>query len=157
MTNFTLRAASAALLMIGGFASAADPIPPAAAPPGTPLAPVNLPTFRAKQVLGTKIMIQNNTAIGTVDDLVFDQAGNLDYVVVATSDNKLITVPWDAAKWDLEKKVAVVNITPDVYKTIPTYTVTTYPQFYTPTYHTDIYKVYGLTPRELRRIERRIP
>ena len=26
-----------------------------------------------------------------------------------------------------------------------------------PAYRTDIYKVYGLTPRELRRIERRIP
>ena len=50
-----------------------------------------------------------------------------------------------------------MSIAPDVYKTIPTYTVTTYPAFYTPTYRTDIYKVYGLTPRELRRIERRIP
>lgn len=160
MTNFTLRAASAALLMTVGLAFAANPVPPAppVAPPGSePLAPTKLPTFRAKQVLGTKILIQNNTAIGTVDDIVFDQAGNLDYLIVATGDNKLITVPWDAAKFDLEKKTGVVNITQEVYKTIPTYTATTYPQFYAPTYHTDVYKVYGLTPRELRRIEHRIP
>ena len=148
MVKFPLRAASAALLMaVGGLAFAADPPKPA----------TNIPTFRAKQVLGSKIMIQNNTAVGTVDDIVFDDAGNLDYLIVATGDNKLITVPWEAARFDLQKKTAVVNVTPDVWKTVPTYTTTTYPQFYTPTYRTNIYKTYGLTPRELRRLERRIP
>ena len=154
MPNFLLRGASAALLMSAGLAFAA---PPAAPPGSAPLAPANIPTFRAKHVLGTKILIQNNTAIGTVDDIVFDDAGNLEYLVVATGDNKLITVPWEAAKFDLEKKTGIVSITPEVYKTIPTYTVTTYPQFYTPTYRTEVYKVYGVTPRELRRIERRNP
>jgi len=121
------------------------------------LAPTTTNSFRAKQVLGTKIMIQNNTQVGTVEDIVFDDAGNMDYLIVSTDDNKLVTVPWDATKFDAEKKAATVNITPDVWKTVPTYTTTTYPQFYTPTYRTDIYKVYGLTPRELRRLERRIP
>ncbi len=155
MTSYTLRTASALLVAVGGLAFAADPpkpAPPAGAPPAA-----TAHTFRAKQILGTKILIQNNTAIGTVDDLVFDDAGNLEYLIVSTGDNKLITVPWDAAKWDLEKKTGTLTITQEVYKTIPTYTVTTYPQFYTPTYRTDIYKVYGLTPRDLRRIERRIP
>jgi sporulation protein YlmC with PRC-barrel domain len=155
MTNFRLRAASAALfLAVGGLAFAADPPPP---PGAAPLTPAPVATYRAKQVLGTKILLRNDTSVGTVDDIVFDDAGNLEHLVVATSDNKLITVPWEAAKFDLEKKTAVVNITPEVYKTIPTYTVTTYPAFYTPAYRTDIYRVYGLTPRELRRIERRLP
>jgi len=153
MTHFTLRATFTALLLsVGGLGSAADP-----PKPGVPLAPATLRTYRAKEVLGTKIMIQNNTAIGTVDDIVFDEAGNLDYLIIATGGNKLITVPWEAAQFDVEKKTGIVSLTPDAYKTIPTYTVTTYPQFYTPTYRTDIYKVYGLTPRELRRIERRNP
>jgi hypothetical protein len=146
------------LLLAVGLTFAVDPPRPAApaAPPGAaPTAPAN--TFRAKQIIGTKITIQNNTAIGTVEDLVFDDAGNMEYLIVSTGDNKLITVPWDAAKFDLSKMTATVNITPEVYKTIPTYTVTTYPQFYTPVYRTDIYKVYGLTPRELRRLDRRIP
>lgn len=153
MTTYFLRAAGAALLLAtGGLAPAADP--PRV---GAPAAPVAAPTFRAKQVLGTKMMIENNTAIGTVDDLVFDDAGNLEYLIVAAGDGKLISVPWEAAKWDLEKKTGSLPITQDVYKKIPTFTVTTYPQFYTPTYRTEVYKVYGLTPRELRRLERRIP
>ncbi len=130
----------------------------AAADPPKPVgAPAAGHAFRAKQILGTKILIQNNTAVGTVEDLVFDDAGNMDYMVVSTGENKLITVPWDAAKFDIEKKTATLSVTPDVWKTIPTYTPTTYPQFYTPTYRTEVYKVYGLTPRDLRRIERRIP
>lgn len=159
MKSITLRSVSAALLLaVGGLAFAepprAEPVKPA---PADPKAAPAVATFRAKQVLGTKILIQKDTAIGTVDDIVFDDAGNLEYLIVATSDNKLITVPWDAAKWDLEKKTGTLAITQEVYKTIPTYTVTTYPQFYTPTYRTEVYKVYGLTPRELRRLERRIP
>jgi hypothetical protein len=119
---------------------------PVPAQPATPL-----PTYRAKQILGTKIMIQNNTAIGTVDDIVFDSAGNLEYLIVA-NDGKLISVPWDATKFDLKSQTATVNITPEVYKTIPTYTTTTYPDFFVPAYRTTTYKYYGLTPRELRRI-----
>jgi len=111
-------------------------------------------TYRAKQVLGSKVFIQGNTGIGTVDDIVFDDAGNMDYLIVSDG-TKLVTVPWEAAKFDLAHQSAVVNITPAQYKTIPTYTTTTYPTFYTPTYRTETYKYYGLTPRELRRIERR--
>ena len=119
-------------------------------------APVNTASkhFRAKQVLGTKIMIQGDTAVGMVDDLVFDEAGNLEYMVVA-SNGKLWTLPWDAAKFDAERKMATVGLTMEQYRTIPTYTTTTYPTYYTPAYRTETYKYYNLTPRELRRIERR--
>lgn len=149
----TLSLTAAALLAVAGLTLADSPKP---APPGAPV-PTAGHTFRAKQVLGTKIAIQNNTQVGTVEDLVFDDAGNMEYLIVSTADNKLLTVPFDAAKFDIEKKTATLNVTQEVWKTIPTYTTTTYPQFYTPTYRTDVYKVYGLTPRELRRIERRIP
>lgn len=109
--------------------------------------------YRAKQVLGTKILIQGDTAIGTVDDLVFDEAGNLEYLIVE-SGGKLVTIPFEAAKFNLEKRTAAVAITPEQYKLIPTFTVTTYPSFYAPTYRTEVYKYYGLTPRELRRLNR---
>ena len=110
--------------------------------------------FRAKQILGTKILIQGNTAVGTVDDLVFDDAGNLEYMII-DNGGKLSTVPWEAAKFDLEKRMAVLSVTAEQYQAVPTYTTTTYPVFYAPAYRTQVYKYYGLTPRELRRIERR--
>ena len=133
-----------------------SPIPAQGNPAAAGTAPVKVAgsQFRAKQILGTQIMIQGNTAVGTVDDLVFDDAGNLEYLVVENA-GKLSTVPWEAAKFDLEKKTAILSINADQYKVIPTYTTTTYPSFYTPTYRTDTYKIYGLTPRELRVIKRR--
>ena len=151
MMRNLLRTGSAAvfLLAAGVLAEAQQPVRPDPAQPA-----VGATTYRAKQVLGSKIMIQNNTAIGTVDDIVFDQAGNLEYLIVARDDGKLISVPWDAARFDVKSQVAVVNITPEVYKTIPTFTATAYPDFWAPTYRTTTYKVYGVTPRELRRVER---
>jgi hypothetical protein len=153
MTNFNPRATAAALLLAFGGLVGADDAPK----PGVPLAPASVPTYRAKQILGTKITIQNNVSLGTTEDLVFDDAGNLDYLIVATADNKLITVPWEAVTFDLERKTGSVSLTPAVVKTIPTFTTTTYPLFYAPTYRAEVYKTYGLTPRELRRLERRIP
>ena len=134
--------AVAAFLLSAGVVSAAEPTPTHA-------------HYRAKQVLGTKIMIKGDTAaIGTVDDLVFDEAGNLEYLIV-DNGGKLTTVPFEAAMFDLEKKMATLTINADQYKLIPTYTTTTYPSFYTPTYRTDTYKYYGVTPRDLRVINRR--
>lgn len=108
-------------------------------------------TYRTKQLMGTRILIGSNAEVGTVEDMISDGAGNLEYLVVSAGDGKLVTVPWDAATFDPEKKTATVNVTQEVWKTVPTYTTATYPQFYTPAYRTDIYKVYGVTPRELRR------
>ena len=48
-----------------------------------------------------------------------------------------------------------MNITVDQFKVVPTYTATTYPAWFTPTYRSEVYKYYGLTPGQFRRIERR--
>ena len=144
---------TAALTAFAATASAQTPTPVPANGSPAPVQGANS-QFRAKQILGTSIMIQGNTAVGTVDDLVFDEAGNLEYLIVA-NEGKLSTVPWEAAKFDLEKKMAVLPLTAAQYGVIPTYTTTTYPSYYTPAYRTQMYKFYSLTPRELRRIERR--
>lgn len=139
----------AAVLAVTGASAFGQAPPPR---PGTTV-DTTAPTFRAKQVLGTKVMIAGDTNVGTVEDLVFDDAGNLEYMIV-DNGGKLTTVPWEAAKFNFEKKVATLAITADQYKVIPTYTVTTYPSFYTPAYRTEVYKYYGLTPRDLRRLRR---
>jgi hypothetical protein len=147
-----------------GLLAAQAPPPPAA--PGTPAQPgqpaATTKTYRAKELLGTRMAIEGNTNVGTVDDIVFSDDGVIQYLIVTTADRKLFTVPWEAAKFDWAQRTAVITITPERFRTIPTYTVETYPQFYTPTYRTEIYKVYGRTPgpegrlaRPLRRYDRR--
>jgi hypothetical protein len=141
-----------------GILAAQAPPPPAApatpAQPGQPAATTK--SYRAKDLLGTRMNIEGNTNVGTVDDIVFSDDGVIQYLIVTTADRKLFTVPWEAAKFDWAQRTAVINITPDRFRTIPTYTIETYPQFYTPTYRTEIYRVYGLTPGQERRLDRRL-
>jgi hypothetical protein len=111
--------------------------------------------YRAKQVLGSKVHVEGDAAVGTVDDIVLDDHGNVDYLIVMTSDKKLVTVPWDAAVFNAKTRVANVKIAEDQFKKVPTYTADEYPVFSTPAYRTQIYKSYGLTPGQARRAIRR--
>ena len=132
---------------------AAVPAQPAAGaqPPGA--APA---AFRAKDILGTKVAIQNNTQVGTVDDIVFSASGDVEYLIVATQDGKMTTVPWAAATFNPTQRTAVVDIPVDRWRAVPTFTAQTYPQFFTPTYRTEVYRAYNLTPGEFRRLDRRL-
>lgn len=139
--------------VLGGTAAAQTPAPPTATPPGTTAPAAVGQPFRAKQVLGSKVTITGDTTVGTVDDIVFDDSGTVEYLVVL-NQGKMTTIPWQAAKFNYETQTAVVNITQQAYTAIPTYTVRQYPNFWTPAYRVETYKYFGLTPAE-RRQERR--
>lgn len=110
---------------------------------------------RVKSVLGTKVSIQGNLAIGTVDDIIFDDNGYIDYLVVL-NEGKSVVVPWQAAKFNFEQRAATVNITEQQFRQVPTYTTTqVWPNLFEPAYRQRIYTYYGLTPGQERRIERR--
>jgi len=157
--KLTRTAAALATLTLTGVLSAQAPPPPPVkpAPPATGTAPAagapsrteGMQAYRMKQVLGSKVNIQGDVSIGTVDDVVFNDQGEVEYLIVA-NEGKLVTVPWEAAKFNFEKQTATVNITQDVYRTIPTYTTTSYPVYFEPTYRTNVYRYYGLTPRPFR-------
>ncbi len=143
------------LAALTGIAVASADEPRVAPPASSDVA--NLPRpLRAKQVLGAKLSIQNNTAIGTVDDIVLSNAGDVEYVIVQTDDNKMVTVPWSTVVWNKDYKTATVDVTPEQFKVLPRYTATTYPDYFAPTYRSEVYKLYGTTPGALRRLERRI-
>lgn len=112
-------------------------------------------SYRAKSVLGSKVMIDGEVSIGKVDDIVFSDEGYVEYLVVS-NENKLVTVPWEATKFDFEKRMATVKITQEHFKTVPTYTVDKYPVFHAPQYRTETYKYYGLTPGQRRAIRREL-
>ena len=128
------------------------PVDPAARPGATtPATEGSTQAYRVKQILGTKVSISGDLSIGTVDDLVFNDAGQVEYLIVA-NEGKLVTVPWEAAKFNFEKKVATVNITQDKFREIPTFSTTEYPVFFEPAYRTRVYGWYGLRPRPFVRV-----
>ena len=111
--------------------------------------------YRAKEILGSKVHVAGDSSVGAVDDIVLDDHGNVDYLIVVTSDKNLVTVPWDAAMFNIKSRVASVKIELNQFKKVPTYTADEYPVFSTPAYRTQIYKAYGLTPEQTRRAIRR--
>jgi sporulation protein YlmC with PRC-barrel domain len=110
---------------------------------------------RAKTLLGAKVAIQGGTGVGTVDDIVLTDEGVVDFLIVSEG-GKLVTVPWEAIKFNYEKRMAIIDIPHERYQQVPTYSVEQYPNFYAPTYRVQVYKAYGLTPGQERRLERRI-
>ena len=162
MTSKLLRTSAfafAAAALVGVSLSAAPPAAPPAAPGAAPPGSADaLPRpLRATQIIGSTINMKNNTAIGTVSDIVLTDSGEVEYLVVKRSDGMFVTVPWQAAMWGKDYKTATVNITPEQLKVVPTYNATNYPQWFTPTYRSEVYKYYGLTPGQLRRLNRRLP
>ena len=111
-------------------------------------------SYRAKEVLGAKVQIEGERSVGTIDDIVLDDNGNVDYLIVLTADKELVSVPWDAAVFQPKQRVAKINITQEKFEQVPTYTTEKYPTF-TPEYRTQTYKYYGLTPGQARRAVRR--
>ena len=110
--------------------------------------------LRAKDVLGAKVSIRGDVSVGTVDDIVFNRDGYIDYLVVA-NEGKYVVVPWQAAKFNFEQHAASVNITQTQFQQVPTFTTQTWPTF-DAGYQQRIYGYYGLTPGRERRIDRRI-
>jgi hypothetical protein len=112
-------------------------------------------TIRAKSILGATINISGVTSVGTVEDIVLTDEGVVEYLIVG-KDGKLVTLPWEAAKFDYEKRQATVAVTREQYQRIPTYTAERYPDFYAPAYRGEVYKYYGLKPGQQRRLDRRL-
>lgn len=111
-------------------------------------------SHKAKSVLGSKVSIQEGLVIGTVDDIIFNDDGYIDYLVVL-NEGKYVLVPWEAAKFDFAKRTASVEITPERFREVPTFTQERWPNVYDPAYRVQVYGYYGLKPGAERRLERR--
>jgi len=108
-----------------------------------------------RSILGARVDVQGGTRVGVVEDVVLSEEGVVDYLIVSQG-GKMVTVPWDIAKFDYEKRVVTVPVTQEVYQKVPTYTTERYPNFYTPEYRTEVYKYYGVKPGAARRLDRRL-
>src|SRR5262245_17131344 len=111
-------------------------------------------SYRVKNVLGTKVSIDGNLAIGTVDDVIFSDDGYIDYLVVL-NQGKYVMVPWQAAKFNFEQRTATVNISQSQFQQVPSFTTQTWPNVWAPGYQERIYGYFGLRPGPDSRMERR--
>src|SRR5439155_15936693 len=58
---------------------------------------------RTSVVIGATVSIENNVSAGKVEDLVINDNGCIDYMVVLNED-KYVLVPWTAATIDFDRR-----------------------------------------------------
>jgi hypothetical protein len=109
---------------------------------------------RASSIIGARVSIQGDVAIGKVEDLVLNQNGTVEYLVVLNED-KYVLVPWAAAKLDPGQRTVVVEIRQEKFREVPTFTRESWPNFSDTQYIERINTYYGVKPGRDRRIERR--
>src|SRR5438874_3779905 len=109
---------------------------------------------RASSIIGAKVVIQDNVSIGKVEDLVLDQNGTVEYLVVLNED-KYVLVPWGAAKLDPGQRTVMVEIRQEKFREVPTFTRESWPNFSDTQYIERINTYYGVKPGRERRIEKR--
>jgi hypothetical protein len=74
---------------------------------------------RARDVLGAQIRLRDGYSVGTVSDMVFNDDGYLEYVVVETAGRNVL-VPWSAARFNFEGRAATLDVPRDRWRDVPT-------------------------------------
>jgi hypothetical protein len=75
---------------------------------------------RLSLVIGGGVRIANGVAVGKIEDVVLNDRGCIDYVVVAYQD-KYVAIPWTVATVDYGQRIVTVNITEQRFAQVPTF------------------------------------
>jgi|SRR5579872_813981 len=93
------------------------------------------PAFRSDQLIGIDVLNPQNTALGSVDDIVMSpQTGKIAYLIVARGgmfgiDEKYVAVPWDDFRVTPTASLLVLDTTKSAMETGP---LVSHDQFATP-------------------------
>ena len=68
------------------------------------------PALRVSQILGSNVHLRGNR-YGTVEDMVLNEAGGVDYLVVATGGH-VVMLPWSAAQVNGVQRVVTYDVAP---------------------------------------------
>jgi len=85
---------------------AVQEIQPVPAPGGAPSE-----IRRVSQILGANVRLQGEDTYGKVDDIVLDENGTIQYLVVAKGD-RYVMMPYNAANIDYGQRVVIYDVTP---------------------------------------------
>jgi PRC-barrel domain len=111
-------------------------------------------TRRITEVIGARVTIQNNLSVGKVEDLVINENGCIDYLVVLNED-KYVLVPWTSADVSFERRAVAIEIAQERFREVPTFTRDRWPNLSDRAYVEKLNTYYGVRPGRERRIERR--
>jgi sporulation protein YlmC with PRC-barrel domain len=117
-----------------------------------------------RSLLGSKVVNGEGKDLGTVEDLVIDSRDDrVVYAILSFGGflgmgDKNFAIPWQALGFDVDNKVAVLNIDQDRLKNAPGFDKDNWPDMTDRTWASQIHTHYGYTPYwESDRSEQRLP
>ena len=105
-----------------------------------------------KTVIGSSVVNTKNEDLGKIEDLVLDAgAGRIAYAVLSFGGflgmgDKYFAIPWNAFRFDLTEKRAVLNVDKKLLESAPGFDKDNWPNMADSTWGTGIYKHYGYAP-----------
>jgi hypothetical protein len=110
-------------------------------------------TRTANQVIGSAIRLQDGVSYGRVEDIVLNEDGYAEYLVVSR-EGQYGLLPWSAARVDYGQRVITYDVAPQVVQPF-FFAPNAWPNYSDPQFRTRIREVFPrATRREIRRIER---
>ena len=75
---------------------------------------------RLSMVIGGAVRIAKGVSVGKIEDVVLNDSGCIDYVVVAYRD-QYVAIPWSVVTVDFQQRIVTVDITEERFATVPTF------------------------------------
>jgi hypothetical protein len=97
---------------------------------------------KVSTVIGATVSLEQGSRIGKVEDLVLNDDGCVEFVVVSYQD-EYIAVPWSAATVDFSERVVRLDITRERLRDIPTFGRDPWPDFARGEYREKLHRVFG--------------
>ena len=105
-----------------------------------------------KTVIGSNVINAQDEDLGKIEDLVLDAgAARIAYAVLSFGGflgmgNKYFTIPWNAFRFNLSDKRAILNVDKKLLENAPGFEKDQWPNMADPTWGASIYRHYGYTP-----------
>jgi hypothetical protein len=105
-----------------------------------------------KTVIGSKVINQQNEDLGKIEDIVIDaDAGRIAYAVLSFGGvlgmgDKHFAIPWEALRFNLPNKQAVLNVDKKLLENAPGFSKDNWPNLSDVTLGNQIFTHYGYKP-----------
>lgn len=116
--------------------------------------PIPAGTRTVNQIIGSTIRLQDGTSYGRVEDIVLNEDGSVEYLVVSREGSYAL-LPWSAARVDFGQRVVTYDVTPQAVQPL-FFAPNAWPNVSDSQYVTRVRTVFprAAVRREIRRIER---
>jgi hypothetical protein len=109
---------------------------------------------KVSTIIGGTVVLKDNVSVGKIEDIVINEDGCVDFLVVAYQE-KFLVVPWTVGRFDFERRTIAVEITKERFQEVPTFTREKWPDFSDTKFIETVHKSWGVQPGKRPRPEER--